>query len=554
MNRRHLNPRLAAGLILVAIGILTAAKPVSFSAPAVVSALKSFTADGLKKHIVVLADDAMQGREAGTEGHLQAARYMAEHFAEMGLLPAGNNETFFQNIEFRISSVEDATLTLTIGDKESEPTYIKEFVAFSDPARAETEVGAEIIFVGYGVSAPSMGYDDYAEVNVEGKIVAIFAGTPEFLPPPHRAHLGRSTSKEAAAAAHGAIGVIRLWAPDARVSWERLSGFFSRWRTTTWIAPDGSAGGHQPNIQATIQLNSELSELLFMDAARSWQDSYTSLQDNAGPLAFPLKAHATVSIKSSHESFSSPNVAAVLPGSDSALKHEYVVYTAHLDHVGMSDEGQDRVFNGAYDNATGSSTLLEIAKAFAALPRAPRRSILFVAVTAEEKGLLGSDYFAHFPGLAGNERMVANINMDMHLMLYPVKGIAALGAEHSSLGPVMRRALEHVGLEMVPDPIPEKNLFVRSDHYSFVRQGVPATFLVTGFESADSDIDGKALFDNWFRTTYHKPNDDLTQNMHLESGVKMARANFLTGYQVANEDNAPTWNEGNFFGETFGKR
>jgi Zn-dependent M28 family amino/carboxypeptidase len=248
----------------------------------------------------------------------------------------------------------------------------------------------------------------------------------------------------------------------------------------------------------------------------------------------------------------SPNVAGLLRGSDPRIRDEVVVFTAHLDHLGIGEPvNGDSIYNGALDNASGSAALLEVARAFARLPKPPRRSVLFLAVTAEEKGLLGSDYFAEYPTVP-SERIVANLNLDVLAMLYPLRQVVPMGAEHSTLEATVKRAASQMGIELGPDPFPEEVFFVRSDQYSFVRRGVPSLFLFWGFKS-DSGVDAAARFREWGRTRYHTPQDDLSQPMDLEAGARHAQINFLVGLDVANADGRPAWKPGDFFGRTFGR-
>jgi len=246
-------------------------------------------------------------------------------------------------------------------------------------------------------------------------------------------------------------------------------------------------------------------------------------------------------------------VVGLLRGSDPKLAAEAVVVSAHLDHLGLDPEtpGQkDRINNGAYDNASGVASLIETARAFARLPRQPARSVLFVAVTGEEMGLLGSDYFArHPPALT----LVGDVNMDMALTLYPVADVIAFGAEHSSLGAVISAAAAKVGLALTPDPFPAEGLFVRSDHYSFVKQGIPSLMLAAGFKSKDPKLDGAAAYVNWLRNVYHSPADDMNQVFDWESGARIARASFLAALAIANAPARPAWKPGDFFGKKFGK-
>jgi Zn-dependent M28 family amino/carboxypeptidase len=230
-----------------------------------------------------------------------------------------------------------------------------------------------------------------------------------------------------------------------------------------------------------------------------------------------------------------------------------VVFSAHLDHLGIGvPVNGDSIHNGAYDNATGCGSLIELARAFAALPERPRRSILFLAVTGEEKGLQGSDYFAHFPTVPA-DRIVADVNMDMFLMLEPMPDVIVFGGEHSSLGPMAARAARAAGLSPIPDPMPEEVIFVRSDQFPFVRQGIPAAYPVLSGAGRVAPGDSLSPLQRWRRTIYHTPQDDITQTMDLESGAKFMRMQFLLGLEVANAPARPTWNRGDFFGDTFAK-
>jgi Zn-dependent M28 family amino/carboxypeptidase len=259
-------------------------------------------------------------------------------------------------------------------------------------------------------------------------------------------------------------------------------------------------------------------------------------------------------MRTRHQRVTSPNVIGMLEGSDPRLQGEYVVYTAHLDHLGISAPVKgDSIHNGAYDNATGTGALIEVAKALAALPQRPRRSILFVAVTGEEKGLQGSDYFVQQPTIPASA-IVANINMDMFLMLEEMPGVIVFGGEHSSLGPVAERAARAVGLAPTPDPSPEEVVFIRSDQFSFVRGGVPAVFPVLAGAGRVAPGDSLSPLARWRRTIYHSPQDEMGQPMHFESGAKFIRMQFVLGHEVANAASRPSWNRGDFFGDTFAKR
>ena len=245
---------------------------------------------------------------------------------------------------------------------------------------------------------------------------------------------------------------------------------------------------------------------------------------------------------------------ALAPGSDPVLRDEYVVYTAHLDHLGIGTPVDgDSIYNGVTDNAGSIAMLIEAARAFSKLEPRPRRSIVFVAVTGEERGLLGSDYFAANPTVP-RSRIVANLNMDGSNLLFDFLDIVDIGGEHSTLGAVFLRAAARLGVEAVSDPTPEQNFFVRSDHYSFVRRGIPALFPMTGTRAVDPEVDGAELQSERFRNRYHLPTDDLSRPLDFDAGAKTARFFFVLGYLTAQDEDRPRWHDGDFFGETFAPR
>ena len=240
-------------------------------------------------------------------------------------------------------------------------------------------------------------------------------------------------------------------------------------------------------------------------------------------------------------------MAAILPGSDPQLKNEYVVFTAHLDHLGIGEPVKgDSIYNGAADNASGTAALLEMARAFSLLPKAPRRSLLFLAVTGEEEGLLGSDYYAHYPTVPITQ-IVADINMDEVSFLYDFKDIVPLGGEHSSLGAVADDVARHMGLQVSPDPMPEEVYFIRSDQYSFILQGVPSLYIGEGLQTVDPTLDGKKMQLDWETQRYHLPSDDMNQPLDFNATVKCTRVDLAVGYEVAQQTERPHWNKGDFF-------
>lgn len=298
-------------------------------------------------------------------------------------------------------------------------------------------------------------------------------------------------------------------------------------------------------------LNQHGAKKLFATAPNTSAEVFARMSEGQVP-HFSLPVHVKMHATTQHVTIESANVIGTRLGSDPKLRQEYVVYSAHLDHVGTCPPmNGDDVCHGAFDNASGAATLLEIAHTYMTLPQPPRRSILFAFVTGEEKGLLGSDYFARHPTVAA-DKIVANINIDgAPGFLYPMKDVFAVGAEDSSLAQNVQRAAQHLKLEVSPDPMPEQVIFIRSDQYSFVRRGVPSILVSQGWKSADPKVNGEQVYKNWIMTVYHTPQDNVEQHFDFDSGVKGAQLNFLIGYEVAQQKDRPTWNSGDFFGTVF---
>lgn len=535
MSRKRIHRAVVFGLtVLAGAGTLAAAEAPS--------------ADALRAHVRFLADDLLQGREAGTDSFLLAARYVESQFRKIGLDPAGG-DGYLQQVPFvRYRSVEDSAY-LSVGGKAF--AALEDFVVYPHAAHLSSDVEAPVVFAGFGIDAPELGRRDYEGLDVNGKIVAILSGAPASFPTDQRAHYSSSANKLAEAARHGAVGMltIRTRETEERSPWERLRA----WRGAPgmrWVGPDGVAGGSYPTLRATATLNTAPARAIFRRSGTTLEKVLDAAAKGTVK-GRPLKTRVRIAGETTHERIESPNVLAVLRGSDPQLRDEYVVYTAHLDHVGVRKrDTEDSIHNGAYDNAIGVSILLETARAFASGER-PKRSIIFAALTAEEKGLLGAQYFAANPTVPRGS-IVANINLDMPLFLFPVADMIAYGADHSSLGAIAQRAAEAEGFTLTPDPRPEEVIFVRSDHYPFVQAGIPALYLIPGSTSTDPAIDGSALVEEFLKKHYHRPSDQVDLNVDWPSALRFTRANLMIGREVANGAQRPVWNEGDFFGDKFG--
>jgi Peptidase family M28/PA domain len=518
--------------------------------------LQHITVDGLRAHMAFLSDDLLEGRGTGTRGYQLAANYVRAQFEAMGLKPAGAGGSYFQNVRFRRIELLRDKSSFVVKPKNGSTrtlTIEKDYVMGGDPLSADTTAEGQVVFVGYGVSAPEFQYDDYASVDVRGKIVAVLYGAPPKMPSAPGAHFSSTDQKLRTAAKHGAIGYISIWAGKT----EQRTPFseyvrFTRGPALRWLDDKGAPNDAEPSIRGSARISSSTAALMFEGAPKSWKDALRDAE-NSQPQAFPLPASVTLHIVSRYSEAESPNVAAILPGSDPQLKNEYVAFTAHLDHLGIGDPIKgDNIYNGAADNASGTSALIEMARAFSQLRPAPRRSLLFVAVTGEEEGLLGSDYYAQNPTVP-IKQIVADINMDEVSFLYDFKDIVPLGAEHSSLGAVAGDVARHMGLIVSPDPLPEEVYFVRSDQYSFILQGVPSLYVEEGLQTVNPGLDGKKMQFDWEVQRYHQPSDDMSQPFDFNATVKCTRVDLAVGYEVAQQTERPHWNAGDFF-DKFSKK
>jgi hypothetical protein len=513
--------------------------------------------EAIRADMQFLADDLLEGRGTGTRGHEIAAKFMASEFEAMGLAPASDNGSYFQSVPLRAIEPDQVRTTLSLWREGKEQVLIfgRDFISLGDPGRPEVSVEAPVVHVGFGVTAPQQSYDDYAGMDAKGKIVAFVSGAPPQFEPTMRAHYSSGAMKAANAAAHGAVGAIVLASP----AMEQIHPFKERvsdlaFPDMRWLDTKGQPNDYFPGLRGAVFLSMEATASVFQGSGKSAEEIFAAAKEGK-PSSMPLPVTAKIKTVSKFRELRSPNVVARIIGSDPKLQDEHVVYTAHLDHLGIGQPvNGDRIYNGALDNASGSACLLEIARAYSKMQPRPRRSILFVSVTAEEAGLLGSDYFAHYSTVT-KDRLIADINIDGNLaLLWPIEDVIARGSEHSTLGITVREAAARLGLDVSPDPFPELVFFIRSDQYSFVKQGIPSVFPSAGTKSSDTNIEPQQIITKWRQTTYHKPQDDMNQSFDFESGAKYARYNFFLGYLIAEKTQKPVWNPGDFFGEHYGKK
>ena len=515
----------------------------------------SANTDNIRQHMAYLASDELTGRFPGTQGHEAASEYIAQQFAEYGLKPAGT-DGFMQRLVLRKGKLDQTSPEFIIrgGEKQTELAYPKEFMTSISMNDTQVDITAETVFVGYGIVAPEFGIDDFANVDVEGKIIVRLPGKPKALLTDVGAHLASSSMRRKYAEEAGAIGVIVISDPEQEKTrpYSRQLNYIHSERMD-WLNADGNASSASTQILGGAYLPIPSAQTLFANAPQSLDSVYKKMTTDQAIDGFVLNASVTIKARSTHEDITSPNVIGMVEGSDPILKNEYVLYSAHSDHLGIGKSvKKDKINNGALDNAIGTAVMLETARMFAQLPQKPKRSMLFVAVTAEEKGLLGSDYYAQNPTVP-LPSIVANVNLDMPLITFNFADVIAFGAEHSTMGQYVERATANANIALTPDPWPQMNLFTRSDHYSFVKQGIPAIFLITGITSFDEDDDAENVLKNFLKTNYHTPQDDMNQDFHWGAAYNFTQVNFNIGLEVANADERPKWFPESFFGQTFGK-
>jgi Zn-dependent M28 family amino/carboxypeptidase len=557
-------------LVASALLVLTACERAALELPKpVVSAAPSVDSDATRRieaDLRFLADDLLEGRETGTRGFDVAALYVAERFRAIGLQPAGDDGSYFQQVPLLQATreAEGARFAIKRNGKVAELRFREQFLPNVNFNAGEHSLEAPAVFVGQAVYAPELQHDDFAGLDLKGKIAVLFAGAPAKFDNDRRAFYSSQREKSRVLVERGAVGVVVLnnAGDEARYPWSRAAD--------NWDKPgmrlrgaDGKALDTFPQLQAGAGVSAAAADALFAGSGKSAAQLYKAVQDGTAK-GFDLPGTLLLAGRTRIEPVASRNVVAQLPGSDATLGQEHVAYTAHLDHVGIgvAVDG-DAIYNGALDNALGVSILLEAARQLHAGKDRPKRSALFLALTGEEKGLLGAEWFAREPTVARGS-LVANLNMDMPVLLAPTTDVIPIGIEHSSLQPLVAQAARDVGVALSPDPYPEEVVFVRSDQYAFIRAGIPAAYLDggvvapatagpadAGTTGATATSDPKLAMRDFLRRCYHQPCDDASQPIQYADAARLARLNARIGTLVGNIAERPHWNKGDFFGERF---
>jgi len=513
-----------------------------------IPAMQKIDPERIRAHVRFLAHDLLEGRGTGQRGGDIAAEYIATQFAVDGLRPAGDNGTFMQKVPMVGVTPDTATTFSLVGStgpaKDLKP--LTEYVAYNETQQPESDVDAEIVYVGYGIQAPEYNWDDYKGVDVKGKVLLMLVNEPasddpKFFNGRVLTYYGRWTYKYEQAARKGAVGAILIHKTEmASYPWEVVRN--SNSGEKSYLKLEGT-----PKLKVASWIHLEAARAL---ANMSGLDVDKIIADAQSPSFRPipldvrLKAHMVSKIRP----FESNNVLAMLPGSDSKLKNEAVMYTAHYDHLGIRpDMPGDNIYNGANDNATGCGILLELARAYSLSAQAPKRSIIFASVTAEEQGLLGSEYLGKHPPVPAG-RIALDLNYDDVAPLGSPEEVEVSGSERTTFFPVVQAFANEFRLQIRPDTRPEAGHFYRSDHFSLARVGIPAFSINEGVKYKGHDAAwGIQQADEFTAKHYHQPSDEYHPDMDFTGDAAMARFGFALGWEAASQPKLIGWQKGDEF-------
>jgi Zn-dependent M28 family amino/carboxypeptidase len=486
-----------------------------------------------------LADDARRGRETGAPGYYAAAQYVAHEFGRAGASPAGT-DGYFQPVQFVWRRLrEPETWVALVRPTRADTLELGEEMIVSDGIDAADSIDAEALFVGYGLQLPEAGLDDFKGQDLHGKVAVYLRGAPKSLPSTVAAHAQSTGYRWSRLKAAGAIGTVAISDPAAQhVPWARVKANRGEPGMTLADPALDERMGHK----FSASMNPEKAEKIFEGSGHTFAEIVDAAHAGRAIPHFALPYRLRARVRVERRNVESPNVIGIIPGSDPALRGESVVLTAHLDHLGVGGPiAGDSIYNGAMDNASGVATLIEIARALHASP--PKRSVVLLALTGEEKGLLGSWAFASRPPPSVGH-MVASLNLDMFLPIVPLKSVIAFGIDESELGDWFREIADSAGVRLEPDPMPEQTIFVRSDQYNLVRAGVPSLFVTFG-DTGDSTQDRR--FKDWMRDRYHAPSDDVNQPVNKDAAVAFNRLLLRVCRDVADRPETPRWKADSFF-------
>jgi Zn-dependent M28 family amino/carboxypeptidase len=521
--------------------------------PAAIAAMQSIRADNIETHVRFLSHDLLEGRGTGQRGGDIAAEYIAAQFALYGLKPAGDNGSYLQKVpmvgvtpggDTRFALVPDSGAAATVRAINLKP--LDEYVAYDQTQQPESNVDAEIVYVGYGIEAPEYNWDDYKGVDVKGKVLLMLVNEPpsddpKFFAGKALTYYGRWTYKYEEAARKGAVGAILIHKTEmASYPWEVVRN--SNSGEKSYLKLDGS-----PKLKVAAWIQSEVAHNLFAASGLDLDKMMAGANSRdfkPVPLQVRLSAHMTSKVRP----FESNNVVAVLPGADPVLKSEGVMFTAHYDHLGIRpDMPGDNIYNGAVDNATGCGILMEIARVYAGAAEKPRRSIYFVSVTAEEQGLLGSEYLGKHPPIPAG-KISLDLNYDAVKPLGAAEEVEVSGAERTTFYSAIQAAAQDFRFKIRPDAHPEAGHYYRSDHFSLARVGIPSFSINEGMKFKGHDEAwGLAQDADYTAHHYHQPSDEYHPGMDYTSDAAMARFGFVLGWEAAGQARLVGWKKDDEF-------
>jgi Zn-dependent M28 family amino/carboxypeptidase len=492
-------------------------------------------------YVKILAADDMEGRETGSPGLRKAQEYVVEQLKAAGLEPAGY-KGYYQPIQLVSRQIVERDSSLAMVHKgQVEPLTLGDDAIFNTRVDLAPSVEAPMVFAGYGLTIPELGYNDLAGLDLRDKVVVIFPGAPAEIPGALASHYQSAGERWKALRKAGVVGVITILNPAAMdIPWSRISAN----RAHPSMALKDAEFDDTMGEELAVTFNPEKAQKLFEGSGHSLQELVDLVKDRKPLPRFPLTLSIRAKASVNKKAIESSNLVAQLTGSDPKLKNEYVVLSAHLDHLGVGEPiNGDRIYNGAMDNAAGSAVLLDLISSLKKAPAKSRRSLLFVFVTGEEKGLLGSRYFTSHPTVKPGS-MIANINIDMFLPIVPLKVLTVYGLAESDMGDMARDVAQSLGVQVQADPEPQRNAFIRSDQYNFIRHGVPALAMGVGFEKGSPE---QTIFKNWLTQRYHAPSDDLEQPVHLAAAGKYEEIIHTLMIRLADAPGRPQWKPDSFF-------
>jgi Zn-dependent M28 family amino/carboxypeptidase len=536
-------------ILLITFAALAAAQGQSSLPASAQKAMNAIDAEKIRASVKYLSDDKLQGRGTGQKGGDMAADWIAAQFKSYGLLPAGDGDSYFQNVHFFGVTTDPKQTQFAFVPKSGAPIALKfadDYVANDQTHSEKSEIDAPLVYVGYGIHAPEYNWDDYKGVDVKGKVLLMLVNEPpsddpNFFKGRALTYYGRWTYKYEEAARRGAVGVVLIHKTEmASYGWEVVRNSWGGESSMLEEEKDPklkSAGWIQ------LEVARKLAQSMGMDLDKMLQDANSR---SFKPVELPVRVKET--IVSHVRSFASRNVVGKVKGSDPQLAQQAILYSAHYDHLGIHpDEPGDNIYNGASDNATGCGVLLELARAFASAEQKPKRTILFAAVTAEEQGLLGSKYLGEHPPVPAQ-----NISLDLNYDdIDPVgepQQLVVSGAERTSVYPLVQKIAKDFDLAIQPDNHPEAGHYYRSDHFSLARVGVPAFSVNEGALFKGHDLAwGEAKQKDYVEHRYHQPSDEYRADMDFTADAKMAKFGLALGWEAADQADLANWQPGDEF-------